>query len=57
MLNSPSVTFERLLTPGFWPGEFHGLYSSWGGRESDRTERLSLSLSLSPNAYFALGEI
>ena len=26
----------------FWPGEFHGLYSAWGGKESDRTERLSL---------------
>ena len=21
---------ERLLTPVFWPGEFHGLYSPWG---------------------------
>ena len=26
--------------------EFHGLYSPWGPTESDRTERLSLSLSL-----------
>ena len=26
----------------FWPGEFHGLYSSWGHKESDTTERLSL---------------
>ena len=23
---------ERLPTPGFWPGEFHGLYSPWGYR-------------------------
>ena len=29
-----------------WPGEFHGLYSSWGRKESDTTERLSLSASL-----------
>ena len=29
--------------PVFWPGEFHGLYSPWGRRESDTTERLSLS--------------
>ena len=36
---------ERLLTPGFWPGEFHGLYSPWGHKESDTTEQLSLSLS------------
>ena len=26
----------------FWPGEFHGLYSTWGHKESDTTERLSL---------------
>ena len=35
---------ERLPTPVFWPGEFHGLYSPWGCKESDMTERLSLSL-------------
>jgi len=29
---------ERLLTPAFWPGEFHGLYSLWGHKESDTTE-------------------
>ena len=29
----------------FWPGEFHGLYSSWGYKELDTTEQLSLSLS------------
>ena len=33
---------ERLPTPVFWPGEFHGLYSPWGCEESDMTERLSL---------------
>ena len=32
-----------LSTPVFWPGEFHGLYSLWGRKESDTTERLSLS--------------
>ena len=26
----------------FWPGEFHGLYSPWGRKESDTTEQLSL---------------
>ena len=30
------------LTPVFWPGEFHGLYSPWGHKELDTTERLSL---------------
>ena len=27
---------ERLPTPVFWPGEFHGLYSPWGSKESYR---------------------
>ena len=34
-------------TPVFWPGEFHGLYSTWGRKESDKTEQLSLTLILS----------
>ena len=34
---------EGLLTPVFWPGEFHGLYSPQGCKESDTTEQLSLS--------------
>ena len=33
---------ERLPIPVFWPGEFYGLYSPWGYKESDITERLSL---------------
>ena len=33
---------DRLPTPVFRPGEFHGLYSPWGLKESDTTERLSL---------------
>ena len=36
---------ERLPTPVFWPGEFHGLYSPQGRKESYTTEQLSLSLS------------
>ena len=32
---------ERLPTPVFCPGEFHGLYSPWGLKESDTTERLT----------------
>ena len=35
---------ERLPTPVFWPGEFHGLYSPWVCKELDTTEWLSLSL-------------
>ena len=34
---------ERLPIPVFWPGEFHGLYRTWGHKESDTTEQLSLS--------------
>ena len=30
--------WERLPTPVFWPGEFHGLYSPWGYEELDTTE-------------------
>ena len=33
---------ERLPTPVFWPGEFHGLYRPWSHKESYTTERLSL---------------
>ena len=32
---------ERLPTPIFWPGEFHGLYSPWGCKELDMTEQLT----------------
>ena len=39
---------ERLPTPVFWPREFHGLYSPWGHKDSDTTERLSLSLFTFP---------
>ena len=33
---------ERLPTPVFWPGEFHGVYSSWGCTWLDTTEPLSI---------------
>ena len=29
---------ERLPTPVFWPGKFHGQCSPWGRKESDPTE-------------------
>ena len=37
---------ERLLTPVFWVGEFHGLrnlagYSPWSYKELDMTEQLA----------------
>ena len=40
---------EWLPTPVFWPGEFHGLCSPWGHKESDTTEWLSLTHS---HSYF-----
>ena len=46
-----SLGWENLLEKGkathssILPGEFHGLCSPWGHKESDSTERLSLSLS------------
>ena len=33
---------KQLPTPVSWPGEFHGLHSPQGRKESDTTERLSL---------------
>ena len=38
---------DRLPTPIFWPGEFHGQrslagYNPWGCKESETTERISL---------------
>ena len=33
---------ERLPTPAFWPGEFHGMYSPCSRKELDMTERISL---------------
>ena len=42
---------ERLPTPVFWPGEFHGLYSLWGCKESDMAEWW-LSLSEDKNAVY-----
>ena len=44
---------ERLPTPVFWPGEFHGLYSPWGHRESDTTEQLSL-MGTYPGSLFKM---
>ena len=38
---------ERLPTPVFWLGEFHGQYTPWGRKERDTPEQLSLSLCLS----------
>ena len=32
---------EERNTPVFWPGEFHGLYSPWGIKETDTTELLN----------------
>ena len=32
---------ERPPTPVVWPGEFHGLYSPWGHKESNTAEWLS----------------
>ena len=33
---------KRLPTPVLWPGELHGLYSSWSCKELNTTEQLSL---------------
>ena len=49
---------EKLPTPVFWLGEFHGLYSQRGHKESDTTERLSLVLyTLTTMAGIKISEI
>ena len=45
---------ERLSIPVFWADKFHGLYSPWGRKESDTTERLSLSLFLGNISHLKL---
>ena len=40
---SPIRRRERLPTPVFSLGEFHGLSSPWSHKELDMTEQLSLS--------------
>ena len=32
---------DSLPNPVSWPGEFHGLYSPWGRKESDAAEQLN----------------
>ena len=48
---------ERLSTPVFWPGEFHGLYSPWGHKASDTTEQLSLSYLMEYSIYLFLTSV
>ena len=31
---------DRVPSPVFWPGEFHGVYSPWDCKGSDMAERL-----------------
>ena len=44
---------ERLPTPVFWCGEFHGLYCPWGHKESHTTEWLSHSHSFTFTESFS----
>ena len=48
---------ERLPTPVFWPGEFHGLYSPWSCKELDMTERLSLHFLPSVHLHFTFVQV
>ena len=45
---------ERLPTPVFWPGEFHGLYSPWGSKELDMAKWLSGEGNGTPLPYSCL---
>ena len=37
---------EKIPSPLFWPGEFHGLYNPWGCKESDTTEQFALHFTI-----------
>ena len=54
VLERSSGEGKRLPNPIFWPGEFHGLYSPWGHKESNMTEWLSLSFADKCFVYFLL---
>ena len=41
---SPGEGKDYLPTPVFWPREFHELYGSWGRKELNTTEQLSVFL-------------
>ena len=50
----------RLPTPVYWPGEFHGLYSPQGCKESDTTYLPNLivnTLKLGPVLYLSIPSI
>ena len=56
--SDPGLGREQLPTLVFWPGEFHGLYSLWGHKESDMTELLSLHFTcLYPFLFIYFSEI
>ena len=49
---------DRLPTLASWPGEFHGLYSPRGHKESDMTERLSFNFtSIKPQGFPGVSEV
>jgi len=47
---------ERLPTPVFCRGEYHGLYSPWDHKESDMTDQLSLHILYSAELFEILRE-
>ena len=44
---------EKGMTPVFWPGEFHGLYSPWGHKESD-TDWAAFTFTFTEKVYWLL---
>ena len=44
---------ERLPTPVFWPGEFHGLYTPWGHKKCESESRSVMSDSLQPHGLYS----
>ena len=46
---------ERLPTPVFWSGEFHGLYSPWGPQEWDTLSYFDHYLCITESACCVAG--
>ena len=47
----------KATIPVFWSGEIHGVYSPWGGKESDTTEKLSLHYSADKDLYSQVNDL
>ena len=57
LIREDTLEKGKATTPVFWPEEFHGLYSPWGCKESDTTERISLAIIACTMEYFSTNKL